>query len=389
MTMQLKEHVEDAKNRMNAWWDHEIVDRPCIAYSYRKLNFKGSAGFNNWNLAKDVDNIEDFCTRFANHAQNQFYGAEQFPNLWPNYGPGIVAAVLGVVPEFKAGTVWFDRPTAITEIVPLLESAKLNTNNVWYSRLLKTTQYAVTHSQGQYNVGISDIGGVLDILSSFLGPKELIIGMRRNPGIIDTCRAIILEKLLKIYDDLQQIVDSANLGCNSWMDVWCSKHYYPLQCDFSAMLSPKLFQQFVLPDLIAQAEHMDYAIYHLDGPNELKYLDDLLAQPAITGIQWVPGIGEPSMESEKWFPVYQKIQAKGKNIVMDSSPFGVSRLYKKLDPHGLLVRCHMGSWFDAKVFLPKFARGWGDLFGRSHPKLAEEYMIPKSPTQVNLINKFS
>jgi 5-methyltetrahydrofolate--homocysteine methyltransferase len=387
--MILKEDINEAKERMKAWWDHEIIDRPVIAYSYRKLNFRPSAGFNNWNLARDIDNIKAFCDKFLNHAKNQYYGGEKFPHLWPNYGPGIMAAVLGVIPEFKAGTVWFDRPTAITEVVSVLESAKLNANNEWYARLLRITQYAVDHSQGRYSVGLSDLGGILDILSSFLGPKELIVGMRRHPGIIDTCRAIILEKTLRVYDDLQKIIDAANLGCNAWLDVWCPKHWYPIQCDFSAMLSPKLFTQFVLPDLVAQAEHMDYAIYHLDGPNELKYVDELLAAPSITGIQWVPGVGEASMEAEKWFPLYKKFQEKGKNLVIDSSPMGASRLYKELDPHGLMVRCHMASRLDAKLYLPKFAKGWGDFFGKKPSKLGEEYMIPKSKFRLKMMNKFS
>jgi 5-methyltetrahydrofolate--homocysteine methyltransferase len=386
--MILKENAEEAKERMKAWWDHELVDRPVLSYSYRKLNFKPSGKFNNWNLANDIDNIKGFCDQFLLNAQNRYYGGEQFPNLWLNYGPGIVAAVFGVTPEFKAGTVWFDRPTSINEIVPLLESAKIDANNEWYMRLVRSTQFAVDHSAGRYGVGMTDLGGILDILSSFLGPKEIIVNMRRNPGIIDTCRAIILEKLLKIYDNLQQIIDSANLGCNSWLNVWCPKHYYPIQCDFSAMLSPKWFTRFVLPDLVAQAEHMDYAIYHLDGPNELKYLDELIAEPSITGIQWVSGIGEASMESEKWFPLYKKIQDKGKNLVIDSSPMGASRLYKHLDPHGLSVRCHMGSWFDAKLYLPKFMNGWGDFFGRKPSKLGEEYMIVKSKFKVKMLNKF-
>ncbi len=142
--------------------------------------------------------------------------------------------------------------------------------------------------------------------------------MRRNPQIIDTCREIILEKVTQLYDDLAAIVARYNLGYNGWMDIWCPKRWYPLQCDFSAMLSPTLFRRFVLPDLQTQAAHMDYAIYHLDGPNELPYLDDLLAVPEITGIQWVPGVQGPVTSDDKWLPVYQKIQAAGKNIVNGS-----------------------------------------------------------------------
>jgi hypothetical protein len=387
--MILKENSDEAKERMNAWWDCEIIDRPAIAYSYRKVNFKTSDGFNNWDLAKDIDNIADYQFKFVKNAQNRYFGGEQFPNLWPNYGPGIVAAVLGVVPEFKAGTVWFHRPTPIDQIVSLLESVKLDANNEWYMRLVRIITFAVEKSNGLYGVGQPDLGGVLDILSSFLGPEDLIINMRRKPEIIDTCRAIILEKLLKIYDNLQSIIDSADLGCNAWLDVWSHKHWYPLQCDFSAMLSPKWFSRFVLPDLVAQAEHMDYAIYHLDGPNELKYLDELIAEPSITGIQWVPGIGETSMESEKWFLLYKKIQEAGKNLVIDSSPMGASRLYKHLDPHGLLVRCHMASRFDAKIYLPKFMNGWGDSLGKKPSKFVDEMMIPKNKMKIKIMNKFT
>ncbi len=385
--MILKENVLEAKDRMVAWWDHEIIDRPIIGYTYRKLNFKKDVAFSNWNLAQNVDNISDFHDNFIKNAHNQYWGGEYFANQWLNYGPGIMAAVLGCVPEFKSSTMWFHHPTPLNEIVSLLESAKLNDNNEWYSRLLRVTRYVAERCDGQFTVGVSDIGGVLDILSSFLGPTEIILAMRRRPEIIDTCRVIILEKLLKVYDDLQNIIDGHNLGCNTWLNVWCPKRYYTMQCDFAAMLSPKYFKRFALPDLVAQAEHMDYSIYHLDGPNALPHLDDLLAQPSITGIQWVPGVGEPGMESEKWFPVYKKIQNAGKNIVIDCAPFGVTNLYKNLKPEGLFVKAPFLRKFLAKMYLPKFVNGWGNFFGKNPPKLGENAQIPKSKWHLKMMNQ--
>src|SRR6056297_330105 len=183
-----------AKERMAAWWDHEIIDRPVIAYSYRKFNLKKSADFDRWYLAKNLDDFSFQHRTFMNHVQNRYYGGEQFPMFWPNYGPGIMAAVLGITPKFQNGTMWFDKPTDINEIEDLLEDAELNRNNPWYARLCDVTQFFVEQSKGKYMVGMTDLGGVLDILSSFLGPKDLIVNMRRNPSIIDACRAIILEK---------------------------------------------------------------------------------------------------------------------------------------------------------------------------------------------------
>ena len=73
---------------------------------------------------------------------------------------------------------------------------------------------------------MTDIGGVLDILSSFLGPTNIILTMKRNPDIIDTCRSIILEKLLKLYDDLQVIINQYCDGCSCWQGVWSKKRWY-------------------------------------------------------------------------------------------------------------------------------------------------------------------
>lgn len=385
--MDLKADTQEAKDRMAVWWDHELIDRPVVGYTYRKFNLKPSVAYTSWDLAQNYDDIETVYDNFVRKAGNQYWGGEIFPNFWPNYGPGIVAAIFGCIPEYKNNTIWFHHPTPVDEIVPLLESVQLNSNNEWYSRLLRVTQYAAERCNGQFSVGISDIGGVLDILSSFLGPTKLIVAMRRNPEVIDTCRAIILEKLLQVYNDLQNIIDNYNLGCNSWLNVWCPKRYYTIQCDFSAMLSPKYFRRFALPDIVAQAEHMDYAIYHLDGPNALPHLDDLLAQPAITGIQWVPGIGEVAMESEKWIPLYRKIQVAGKNLVIDSSPMGASYLYKNLNPEGLYVHVYALYRILAKIFLPKFMNGWGDFFGRKPSKLGENMMVVKNKFRLKIMNQ--
>ncbi len=125
------------------------------------------------------------------------------------------------------------------------------------------------------------------------------------------------------------------------------------------MISPKWFRRFVLPDIIAQAEHMDYAIYHLDGPNQLPFLDDLLAEPSITGIQWVPGAGREPMGHERWLPVYKKIQKAGKNIVEDVSPGRLSFMYRNLDPKGLFVRTFFLNDFLVEHYLPEFVGGDG------------------------------
>ncbi len=221
--MFLKEDLKEAKERLKAWWDHEIIDRPVISYYFPRkgsslVGLLESLAFS-WRLAQNYDNIEQCIDIFEKKAPSAFFGGESIPSYFPNYGAGIMAAVLGVVPKFQTQTMWFSRPTAPEDIFSLLESVKLDANNEWYSRLLRITEYAAKHSKGKYQVSMTDLGSVLDILSSFLGPEKLILTMKRRPNIIDTCRAIVLEKLLKVYDDLQRIIENYNDGCNAWLGV--------------------------------------------------------------------------------------------------------------------------------------------------------------------------
>jgi len=215
-----KEDIEEAKERLKAWWDYEIIDRPCISYIYPRpdVNFKGA--FDMWFLAKQWENIEGYIQDFETKAPSLYFGGETIPWLWPNYGPGIMASVLGIDPQFDGNTVWFSKHTSIDEIVPLLESVELNKNNEWYSRLLRITEVAAKHAGKEYIIAFTDLGGVLDILSSFLGPIDLIVAMKRKPHIIDTCRAIIVEKWLKVYKDLCEIIDRYGDGFTNWLNVW-------------------------------------------------------------------------------------------------------------------------------------------------------------------------
>jgi 5-methyltetrahydrofolate--homocysteine methyltransferase len=359
-----KEDVNDAKERLKAWWDHEIIDRPVISYYYPREGSTAGAGIINvfgfsWDLARSPDDIEQMLTSFEENLPELYFGGESIPSFFPNYGAGIMAAVFGVIPKYQTRTIWFSRPTPVEDIVSLLENVKLNNNNPWYARLLHITEYAAKRSQGNYQISITDLGGILDILSSFLGPNNIILTMKRRPDIIDTCREIILEKTLKVYDDLQNIIDKYNDGCNAWLNVWNKKRWYPIQCDFSAMLNPKWFKRFALPDIRAQAAHMDYSMYHLDGPLALTHLDDLLSIPELTGIQWVPGDGREPMGHEKWYPIYKKIQNAGKNIVNTVSPTRAIGMYKKFDPRGLYLRVIYLNNHLAQYYLPSFIGGDG------------------------------
>jgi hypothetical protein len=157
------------------------------------------------------------------------------------------------------------------------------------------------------------------------------------------------------------------------------------------MLNPKWFKEFALPDIKAQVEHMDYAIYHLDGPDAIKHIDELLKIEGLTGIQWVPGAGRYSQGHKSWLGLYKKIQDAGKNIVIDTPPENVPYLYKTLNPKGLFVRTFYSSEIIAKFHLPNFIGGkdgvlidegvsWlkSNNYEKMTPGLIEAFLVSKN-----------
>ena len=127
----------------------------------------------------------------------------------------------------------------------------------------------------------------------------------------------------------------------SWMPVLSDKPYYPVQCDFSAMISPEMFDKFIMPELRYITENIPRSIYHLDGVDAIRHLDSILKIESLNAIQWVPGAGNPDAGDEQWFELYHKIQSAGKGLVLYGiEPEALENVVKKLSPKGLFVSTH-------------------------------------------------
>lgn len=123
------------------------------------------------------------------------------------------------------------------------------------------------------------------------------------------------------------------------------------------MISPKQFERFVVPYLREQCHRLDHTIYHWDGPGQIAHLDHLLSIEELDGIQWTPGIGQPGTESSTWFPLYRKIQAKGKRLVLlDTEHRSIPYLLKELSTRGLLIRTSCVTVEEANILLKTVAK---------------------------------
>ncbi len=314
-----------------AWWAGELprplvyltVTDPAAAPPYQYLS--------NYPLEAPVaDVIEQYTPSLA---ATHFYG-DAFPQWWVNFGPGIAAGFLGARVNSVADpeeTVWFS-PVARMPITQL--DLHHDPDNVWWRRVRAFTTGIVERWNGMVAVGHTDLGGNLDILASFRETEGLLFDLMDHPEAVERLADRITGLWLRYYDELDALIRPACRGTTCWSPLWSPGKTYMLQCDFAYMISPKMFERFALPDLVACCAHLDHGFYHLDGKGEIPHLDMLLSIPRLRGIQWIPGDGQPP--SEEWLPLLKRIRDAGKLCQLFVSPEGALRIVKTLGGRGFL-----------------------------------------------------
>ena len=336
-----------------AWWDGELR-RPLIQmYSprqgfelmWQKLFYEW-----HWGFPRNTNDLEKSVKKFIEWCGKTLFLVDAYPNLWINFGPGIVAGYLGAKVVFKeysngSGTVWFGAsadPSEIRNWDSIETMLRFNKDNFWWRLTLDATRIALKNSRDRYIVGFTDLGGIHDILASLRGTENLVKDMYFNPRKVEEVSWRILDLWHIYYDKLYEIIKECQYGTSAWMNLWSSLRWYPIQCDFSAMLSPKLFQKFVLPILEEQCRRLDHIIYHLDGPGELPHVDYLLRIEKLHGIQWVPGakmeLEEKDCSSNQWIPLYKKILEHKKNLVISIPCNKVLETIEKIKSIGSIGR---------------------------------------------------
>lgn len=317
------------------YWNREPLSRPILNISTRvKEQYKKPESIEQ----KWLD--ENYIVNAALHAhQNRDYVAEGVPFLFTNLGAGCLAACIGGNYNLSENTLWFDRNPVIDDWENFPE-IKFDRNSEMWQHVERIQKKGFEYPE--INTSITDIGGVLDVICSLRGTENMLYDLYDYPDEVKEFTKYVTKLWFEAFDLQKEAVKNAGQPYNNWMNIPSSKPWYPLQCDFSYMISPAQFEEFVLPHLVEQVNYLERSVYHLDGIGEIPHLDMLLDIDGLTAIQWVPGAGQLPKWDEKWIPLLQKIQAKNKNIVLNN---GLSlndlkaseKLIKSLDPTGVYI----------------------------------------------------
>jgi hypothetical protein len=335
--MELRLHFPDngwetVRQNWAAWWSGELgralVVLECIEPQDAGTPHYASTFLGNYGPNKDGKELLEL---FRPRLEATYYLGEAFPRFWPNFGPGIVAAFAGCGLQAVPDTTWF-APVAIRTISDL--HVERQAANPWWQQVAALTRAAIECWGEQLSIGFTDLGGNLDILAHLRGTQRLLLDMIDDPQEIERLVSETHKLWLECYEALYAIT-CLGQGITSWGPCWSPTRGYLLQSDFAYMISPRMYERFVLPDIYACCEALDYPFYHLDGRGQLPHLDMLLSLRHLRGIQWVPGDGQPP--AEHWLPLIQRIQKSGKLCQVYVSTQGTLSILRELGGKGLCL----------------------------------------------------
>jgi len=276
----------------------------------------------------------------------RYFGSDKFPFIDTQLGPGSLGTFLGARPHFVPRTVWYD---PCIDDPDTFGPIRFDPQNHWFKVHMELVDQALKISRGRFTVGIPDLIENIDTLSAMRGTEQTLMDVIERPDWVHRCLGEINEAFFSAFQAFfGKVRDEEDGNCFAAFNIWAPGRTAKVQCDFSAMISPAMFNDFVLPYLDQQCRWLDYSMYHLDGTTALQHLDSLLSIEALDAIEWTP---QPNFERgghKRWYDLYKQIKRAGKSIqVLGVMLKDLKPLFDTVGPEGIYILTYADSQAEA------------------------------------------
>lgn len=367
--MKYKKNWEETKEKFRNYWKHQNTGRPLMIVWAEKEDAKP--------LPKELEpvdmedkymNAERMVARYRHFCENHEFMGESFPNMSVDFGPGSVAAYLGSDIEFRDDTVWFTECVDEWEDTPAL---KFDPENKWLVKHLELVKKCRELAGDDFYIPIPDLMENIDVLASLRGAQNTVFDLIDEPEEMEERIQQVTDVYFDYYDRFYDLVKDKD-GSSSYtvFQIWGEGKTAKLQCDFSALMSPNQFREFIVDSLRQQARKLDHVLYHLDGPDAIKHLDALMEIEEIDALQWTSGDHGPDGTLEDWYEIYDKARRAGKSLWIkvysgnvDDWIRNVDRLVQRYGSHSMLLYFNPMSMADAKKLMAYAEEHWKDVKG--------------------------
>ncbi|MDR3145280.1 MAG: hypothetical protein LBU21_03305 [Treponema sp.] len=368
--MRYKENWDSVKERWRQYWKgansglplmYLVAERPDKRPLPPELSIRDT-----FDRYRDASRM---VARFRHYCENHLFLADSFPNISADFGPGSVAGYLGSEIVFHHDTVWFEPCVEDWASYPEL---RFDPENKWWKEHYRLVGDIRALAGDDFYVGIPDLMENIDVLASLRGTQDTVFSMMDEPEELRRRIAQVGAAYFEYYDRFYDVVknDADGGSCYTVFQIWGEGRTVKLQCDFSALMSPQNFRDFIQQPLREQASRMDNVLYHLDGPDAIKHLDAVMEIAEIDSLQWTSGDHGPDGTLPDWDVIYDKVRRAGKSLWVkvysggfDDWLRGAERIIRKYGSRGLFLMFPPMSLAEAERLLDYGGKHWKDVEG--------------------------
>ncbi len=334
--LEYKPDYDEAKERIDAFWNGEVIDRALTYIQFSRPEKECIDPPPEPDDPRDQTLDAEYRAEAAlARAHNTVWYADAIPVNQPTLGPATVAGYFGAELEFNENTSWAKHDMDTWPDDPT-SALRFSEDNFYFKKTIEITRAMRDIGEGKFITGIQEWLSPADILSALRGPDQFCIDLMECPERIQKVSAQMSEDLLSIYDRFYTMAREAGEPASNWLNLVSDDRYLVIQNDVSALLSPSMFESFLLPYTRKECKHTDHTMYHLDGLQALKDLDMLLEIPELDAVQWGPP--PQRWDWHEWIDVYKRIQDAGKGFFLPIEPDDVHDLQDSgIGPEGAWV----------------------------------------------------
>jgi len=332
--MKYKTNWSETKQRLTALWHKERLDRPCLAIRAPGLVANPTP------VPEPADEEArwlDPTYRIAlarQELESFWWGGEAIPSClqmagWVN--------CLGGTPQFAPETIWFEtREVDFNSPSPF----RHDPDSSWIQKY-RALLLALCNEAGRDDFLIGSPGGLPanDLLSMHMGTQEFLFALMDHPEWMADAILTGAQDQLRMQNEWRALLRERHdfwYGNAGWMSLWTPEPFNATQSDVSCMLSPEMFERFVVPELDVYGNEYGALWYHLDGGDAKQHLPRLLSLPYMRVIQYVAAPFEPP-NGPAHLAMYKQIQAAGRIVHINLPSQNIEPLVRELDPSLLMI----------------------------------------------------
>lgn len=245
---------------------------------------------------------------------------------------------LGGTPHFDSQTIWFKkRQVDFSQPSPFRHDG----NGIWMSKY-RTLLLAMCREarSNDFMLGSPLILPAHDLLSMLMGTEDFMFALQDDPLWMQQAILSGAQDQYRVWQELQELMRTQGheywYGNAGWMRFWAPEPFISSQSDVSCMLSPAMYERFMMPELEILGQLHGALWYHLDGGDARQHLPRLLSLPYLRVVQYTPAPSEPP-NGPAHLEMYRLIQQAGKIVHIQLPAENIKPLLRELDPAQLML----------------------------------------------------